>query len=89
MSPAGTTNLVKRTRATWYVHNAKNLRLDARLSMSQLAGIANVSRDTLARAEAGEAVSELVAVKIFEALKGKLTRPVTRDDHVKHSPPKR
>jgi transcriptional regulator with XRE-family HTH domain len=50
----------------------KYYRLLAGLSVSRLAGLAGVSRDTLMKAERGEAIQDVKAFSIIQALNGKL-----------------
>ncbi len=57
-------------RSTHILKNAKRLRLriKPRMSQAKLARAAEVSADTLRKAESGEAVTEPIAVAIFDAL---------------------
>lgn len=57
-------------RSTHVMKNVKKLRLRVkpRMSQAKLAREADVSPDTLRKAERGEAVTESVAVAVFEAL---------------------
>lgn len=50
----------------------KQLRLEARLSVSQLARLANIDRGTVERAENGHAVQEVKAYAIVSALNERL-----------------
>ncbi len=57
-------------RATHVFKNAKRLRLriKPRMSQAKLARVSDVSADTLRKVERGEAVTEPIAVAIFDAL---------------------
>lgn len=57
-------------RSTHVIRNVKKLRLriKPRMSQTKLAREADVSADTLRKAERGEAVTESVAIAVFEAL---------------------
>jgi transcriptional regulator with XRE-family HTH domain len=50
----------------------KALRRQARLSVTQLSRLSGVATDTIKRAEAGEAVREMSALKILETLNARL-----------------
>jgi predicted transcriptional regulator len=55
----------------------KELRLEARLSVNRLAHIAQVDRQTVDRAENGQAVQDVKAYGIVQALAQQLGRKIT------------
>ncbi len=55
----------------------KQLRLEARLSVNRLAKLADVDRQTIMRAEAGEHIRELTAYAIVDTLSKRLGRSIT------------
>lgn len=57
----------------------KQLRLEARLSVSQLARLANLDRGTVERAESGHAVQEVKAYAILSTLNNQLGQRYTLD----------
>jgi len=74
-------------RSGWYVHGARGLRLDAKLTVTRLAVLADVSRDSVSNVESSRPVTELVARKIFDTLNEQLEKKLVRADHVKPTPP--
>jgi|HubBroStandDraft_4_1064222.scaffolds.fasta_scaffold24285_4 DNA-binding XRE family transcriptional regulator len=52
----------------WYVLEARNLRIHARLTQVELALAAGVGRDAIGRIERGDPVTQRIAVAIFDAL---------------------
>ena len=71
--------------ASWILQNAKTLRVGAKLSMSKLSGLAQVSRDSISKVEKSLPVSEIVIEKIFSALNTAHKGNLNRDSHVKHA----
>jgi len=58
----------------------KELRLEARLSLTQLARLADVDRQTVDRAENGEPVRDFKASAIAQALARQLNREIKLDE---------
>lgn len=58
----------------------KQLRLQAHLSIAELARLANVDRKTVERAEEGTAVQDVKAYAIVEVLARQLGRALSLDD---------
>lgn len=58
----------------------KSLRLEAKLSVNQLAGKAGVDRATVAKAEAGKRVQEMSVVRIVAALSEALNKTISIED---------
>jgi len=58
----------------------KELRLQAHLTVSELARLAKVGRGTVERAESGESVLDVKAYMIVEALGKQLNREIKLDD---------
>lgn len=61
----------------------KDLRLEARLSLSKLARKADLDRNTASAAESGRVVQELTVSKIVSVLSRELGRPVKVADVTK------
>jgi DNA-binding XRE family transcriptional regulator len=74
-------------RARWYVLSAKDLRLDAGMSMEEMAKEADVTRDRIAMIEAGHPVTELTAAKVFNALCRASRKELNKKRYVTESPP--
>lgn len=64
------------------VSRIKSLRLEAKLSLNQLARLANLDRATVSKAEKGGTVSELTIHKIAAALARQLDRSLDADELV-------
>lgn len=60
----------------------KALRLEARLSLSNLARLSDLDRATVSKAEKGNSVSELSMHKMAAALSQELERPLAPEDLV-------
>lgn len=60
----------------------KALRLEAKLSLSHLARLADLDRATVSKAEKGDSVSELSMHKMAAALSQELERPLAPEDLV-------
>lgn len=60
----------------------KSFRLEAKLSLNQLARLADLDRATVAKAEKGGVVSELTLHKIAAALGRQLDRSLNADELV-------
>jgi len=58
----------------------KRYRLRARLSIAQLARLAQVDETTVRRAESGQPVQEVKAFAIAEALSSELNQELSADD---------
>lgn len=58
----------------------EDLRIEAGLSVAQLASMAHVSRDTIEKAEQGRAIRGDVAGKICQALSEQIGRRITYKD---------
>jgi transcriptional regulator with XRE-family HTH domain len=58
----------------------KSLRLEAKLSVSQFARLADLDRATVSKAEKGGAVSELSLHKIAATLSEELKRPLKPEE---------
>ena len=58
----------------------KELRLEAQLSVNRLAQLANVDRQTIDRAESGNAVQDVKAYKIVQTLAQQLGRKIDLKD---------
>jgi hypothetical protein len=69
-------------RACWFIRGAKRLRLEAGLSIAELAGEAKVSRDTVRKIEAKLPVTELVASKVIKALRSHFDGSIRLNDYL-------
>jgi predicted transcriptional regulator len=58
----------------------KELRLEAQLSVNRLAQLANIDRQTIDRAESGQAVQDVKAYKIVQTLAQQLGRKIDLRD---------
>ncbi|MEP4377976.1 MAG: helix-turn-helix transcriptional regulator [Alphaproteobacteria bacterium] len=58
----------------------KELRLEAKLSVNQMARKAEVDRATVSKAETGKRVQELSVVRLVAALSGELKRKVSIEE---------
>lgn len=74
--------------AVWYVHQAKTLRIRAKLSINKFAQRAGVSRESVSKVEKFGPVTELIAEQIFSALNELHDQSLNREDLVKDNPEK-
>lgn len=72
----------------WYLIGAKTLRIGGKLSMSKLAGLAQVSRDSISNIEKHHPVSEVVIEKVFSALNTIHNGKLDRVSYIKNTPEK-
>lgn len=72
--------------AKWYVWHAKTLRVKAGMTINKLAAHAEVGRQSVSNVESHNAVSEVVAQKIFDALNQRHGNSLDRDSFVKDMP---
>ena len=66
----------------WFVRDAKTLRMHAKLNINKLAKLADVSRDSVSKIEAGHSVTEVIARMVFDALNTALGGKYDPDKHV-------